>query len=118
MSTRHITPKLLSSGQTSRTWSSSSQNDPKGPLSPSITVTAPEAVVADQPGKHLCQSGGVHPPSKESMKEFVRVARRRIKYISVCGAGGGMPQDIAAEVVFCRIAISGNSVENKTGGPL
>ena len=35
------------------------------------------------------------------MKEFVKVARRRMKYISVCGgaaAGGGMPQDIAAEV--------------------
>ena len=49
--------------------------------------------------KSQCQSGGVHPPSKESMKEFVKVARRRMKYISVCGAGGGgMPQDIAAEV--------------------
>ena len=35
------------------------------------------------------------------MKEFVKVARSRMKYISVCGgaaAGGGMPQDIAAEV--------------------
>ena len=51
--------------------------------------------------KSQCQSGGIHPPSKESMKEFVKVARRRMKYISVCGgaaAGGGMPQDIAAEV--------------------
>ena len=36
------------------------------------------------------------------MKEFVKVARRRMKYISVCGGaavGGGMPQDIAAEVL-------------------
>ena len=97
VSTRHITPKLMSSGHTSRTWSSASQNDPKGPLSPTITVTAPSDNFNG--GKnHQCQSGGVHPPSKESMKEFVRVARRRIKYISVCGAGGGMPQDIADEV--------------------
>ena len=35
--------------------------------------------------KSQCQSGGIHPPSKESMKEFVKVARRRMKYISVCG---------------------------------
>ena len=39
--TRHITPKFLESGQTSRTLSSSSQNDPKMTLSPTITVTAP-----------------------------------------------------------------------------
>ena len=38
---RHITPKFLESGQTSRTLSSSSQNDPKVALSPTITVTAP-----------------------------------------------------------------------------
>ena len=39
--TRHITPKFLESGQTSRTLSSSSQNDPKMALSPTITVTVP-----------------------------------------------------------------------------
>ena len=39
--TRYITPKFLESGQTSRTLSSSSQNDPKMTLSPTITVTAP-----------------------------------------------------------------------------
>ena len=83
---RHITPKFLESGQTSRTISSSSQNVP---MSPTITITtAPDA---------KCQSGGVHPPSKEYMKDFVRTARRRIKYISVCGSGG-VPNDIAAEV--------------------
>ena len=48
--------------------------------------------------KHECQSGGLHPPSKASVNEFVRVARRRIKYMSVCGTGGIMPGDIAAEV--------------------
>ena len=41
--TRHITPKFLESGHTSRTLSSSSQTDPKVALSPTITVTAPES---------------------------------------------------------------------------
>ena len=94
LNTRHITPKFLpESGHTSRTLSSSSQTEPKVAMqSPSIMVTAPATTKTD------CQSGGLHPPSNASMKEFVRVARRRIKYISVCGAGGTVPGDIAAEV--------------------
>ena len=39
MVTRHITPKLMESGATSRTLSSSSQTDPKVATSPTITVT-------------------------------------------------------------------------------
>ena len=87
--------RFLESGQTSRTLSSSSQN---AAMSPTITVTT--ADTAKGMSKNVqCHSGGVHPPSKEAMKEFVKVARRRVKYISVCGAsGGGMPNDIAAEV--------------------
>ena len=47
-----------------------------------------------------CQSGGLHPPSNASLNSIVRVARRRIKYMSVCGAGGNMPGDIASEVLY------------------
>ena len=88
--TRHITPKLMESGATSRTLSSSSQTDPKIATSPTITVTAP----SEQ--KHDCQSGGIHPPSKAYVTEFVRNARRRIKYMSVCH--DMPPGEIAAEV--------------------
>ena len=97
LNTRHITPKFLpESGHTSRTLSSSSQTESKVAMSPSILVTAPAA--GSSAAKTDCQSGGLHPPSNASMKEFVRVARRRIKYISVCGTGGTVPGDIAAEV--------------------
>ena len=85
--TRHITPKLMDSGDTSRTMSSSSTTD-KLANSPSITLTGPD---------HHHHSVG--PPSKASVKEFVRVARRRIKYISVCGSGG-IPSDVASEVIL------------------
>ena len=88
--TRHITPKLMESGATSRTLSSSSQTDPKVATSPTITVTAPNEQ------KHDCQSGGIHPPSKAYVTEFVRNARRRIKYMSVCH--DTPPGEIAAEV--------------------
>ena len=49
MVTRHITPKLMESGATSRTLSSSSQTDPKVATSPTITVT----------GIVLIRSGGL-----------------------------------------------------------
>lgn len=98
--TRHITPKLLDSGDTSRTMSSSSTTD-KLANSPSITLTGPDHhQTTSSANKNEYHSGGLHPPSKASVKEFVRVARRRIKYISVCGAGGGIPADIASEVSF------------------
>lgn len=105
--TRHITPKFLESGQTSRTLSSSSQHDPKVPMSPTITVTsAPSDPGNSREQRHQCQSGGVHMPSKEGLQEFVKQARRRIKYISVCGGSGGPGQDIAAEVCFVQCIIN------------
>ena len=106
LNTRHITPKFLpESGHTSRTLSSSSQPESaKGTkstvaISPSILVTGPSPATSRAEATTTCHSGGLHPPSNASVKEFVRVARRRIKYISVCGAGGNLPSDIAAEVI-------------------
>ena len=111
LNTRHITPKFLpESGHTSRALSSGSsiQSDSirvtssSTTMSPSILVTVPPSATsrASAEAGTNCQSGGLHPPSNASMKEFVRVARRRFKYISVCGAGGTVPADIAAEVIY------------------
>ena len=112
LNTRHITPKFLpESGHTSRALSSSSiQSDSikvtsSTTMSPNILVTVPPTTSISTEASTNCQSGGLHPPSNASMKEFVRVARRRIKYISVCGAGGTVPADIAAEVIYSMTII-------------
>ena len=43
-----------------------------------------------------CKSGGLHPPNQETVSDFVRQVRGRIRYFSVCGPSA----DIASEVIF------------------
>jgi hypothetical protein len=119
VSTRHITPQIFDSGATSRTLSASSSQAESRPTtsqgtmmakmtSPSVTVTTASEAAASfevKDNRRDCQAGGLHPPSKASMKDFVRIAQRRIKYISVCSGSLGMPVEIAAEVMVFFIII-------------
>lgn len=134
LSTRHITPQIVDSGATSRTvsrLSTSSQADDRsrpvtstaeissapptvgGPSATTKVSASPAVTVTTTSDSRDCRAGGLHPPSKTSVKDFVRLARGRIKYLSVCGVGsGGMPADIAAEVASAMT--SGQTVASPT----
>jgi len=104
VSTRHITPQICQdSAATSRTTSSSQieQAPSTTPLQwrpvSGVDAQLGEARGAADAGSVSgsdCGSGGVHPPSKDTVDDFVRQVKGRIRFFSVCGPA----TDIAAEV--------------------
>ena len=43
-----------------------------------------------------CRAGGVHPPSKDSVDDFVRQVRGRIRFFSVCGPAPDITSEVSA----------------------